>query len=468
MSTIYSKRDFNDNILPVLSTEVFRNCSILEIIKFLENEYNEYPINDWYIKGWYIKEDSINDSNEKILLDFNNELINKYLVQYCKSENTFYYLLELDDRLINQAIYNLNISFSKIDKLLAILIKKQDLLRVYLTNSLLNYKKNPYFSYTIIPLINKENRFKDLTDENHINLLHNILPMNEFKNIIQKEKDDNDICDTSELEISIWNLLCNLDVNLNTIKLFSSISINNYDDLDNGYKSMYSVEEILEKWSNYDYKSIDGDEYTSYANYKDKINIQMLISAFADLLEFKKELILKYDGVKAFIYKYRHWSNFLEESSSNENSYNNYIKTNILNNERQYIERDGSINYFFALNKDNYDEEYFKIFSKYFEPDKKLVIKYFEKIGSGITEYKLWQIEDILDDESLTKEEKKYYFNLYFDQVDKKKLINKINNIPTQKEFNNLKSDIQYLKNKKDFLLYLLIVIIIGLLILKF
>ena len=104
MSLDYSKNDFNKNIKPLLEKELFNNGSIIEVIKYLEKDYNNekyyFPSNEEIIG---------NEINEKILLDLNNELINKYLIRYCKCENTFYYLLQLDETLINQAIFNLNI-----------------------------------------------------------------------------------------------------------------------------------------------------------------------------------------------------------------------------------------------------------------------------------------------------------------------------------------------------------------------
>ncbi len=460
----YSKNDFNKNVKPILEKELFTNGISAEIIKYLEKDYNNekfyFPNKDEVIKA---------ELNEKILLDLNNELINKYLIRYCKSENTFYYLLQIDESLINQAIFNHNITLFNSDKLFEILIQNLKLLELFFKNLIENSDSIFNAKKYIIELINKNGKFNILSNEEYINLLQEILPLSKISDIIEYEINNDDFLsnDNAILQISIWNLLCNLEVNESTIKLLSWTSENGYRNLSNGYNSTQTIEEVLEKWSNYNYQKPDEEYgYSSYADYNDRINIQMLISAYGEIFNLKKDLMVKYDGVKAYLYKSVHWTN-LSEKYNKEELFEDFIKYELFDGEKYYIDDDNEVLKYFKLNKLNYDKKYFKIFKEYFSPDENLVIENFEKIGSAITSFDLWDIENILDEKKLEKEKIKYYMNIYYSQVEQSKLMDKIDNLPNQDAFNNLYAELELVKNKKDTWIYLLLIVIIILLILK-
>ena len=92
---------FNRSVTPEYTKQVFKNGSIIEIVNFLENEYQNISLFDLNDKTY--------EELEKELLDRDIDLINKYLVRYCKTEYIYFYLLERDNQLIHQAIFNLNI-----------------------------------------------------------------------------------------------------------------------------------------------------------------------------------------------------------------------------------------------------------------------------------------------------------------------------------------------------------------------
>lgn len=432
---------------------MFFNASTLEVIKFLENDYQNIYI--------FSIEKEVYEVNEKILLDRNNELINKYLIRYCKSKNTFYYLLQTNELLINQGIFNLNIISYYDEKLTNILSSNIEILKTFFNFYIKNYEHTLSKPNYIDSLIVKKDGFNKLSDEEHIQVLQNVLTLPKISNIIEKEKIDYDnwMTNKTELQSNIWNLICNLEVNLDSIRLLSWISDNNYKSLDKPYNDTHSLKEILEKWSNYNYVE-PKDDYDYYSNgddYNDKINIQMLISAYSDYSNVLDEECLKFDGVKAYQYKYNTWWNIVKIENDNIQEYIKFLEDN--HQEKMFT--------FFKFNEYNYQEKYFHKFLDSFTPDEKLVLDNFERIGSGITYYDLWDINNILSENNVETEKRKYYLNLYFNQQDKNKLLSNIKNLSNKDEINELNEKIESIKNKKHTWLYILLIGILVVQILK-
>ena len=440
----YKKNGYNPDVAESLINEIFNNGTVLEIIKFLENDYQNIYI--------FAIDKETYELYEKILLDLNNNLIDKYLIRYCKSKNTFYYLLQKNDLLINQGIFNLNI-ISYYDKnLINILISNLEILKTFFNFYIDNYKNTLSKPNYIDSLITKMDGFNKLSDEEHIEILQNVLTLPKILNIIEKEKNDYDnwMTNKTELQFNIWDLICNLEVNINSIRLLSWISNGNYESLNKSYKNSHSIKEMLKKWSNYNYVE-PKDDYDYYSNgddYNDKINIQMLISAYSDCQDKFDEEYLKYDGVRAYRYKYDTWWSIANIDNDDKKEYVKFIDDNY---------KDKMFTYF-KLNKDNYQEKYFQEFSNFFNPDEKIVLENFEKIGNGISYYTLWDLNNMFNENNINEEKRRYYLNLYFNQKDKNKLISNIN---------NLSNEIEYLKNKKYTWIYVLLIGILIVQILK-
>lgn len=452
----YSKDDYSKNVLPYFVRELFSNSTSMEIIKFLKNDYNSNEFRS-----------ECNKSNEKILLDLNNELINKHLIRYCKSENTFYYLLELDSSFINQAIFNINIGYFKNKKIIEILLNNKELLKVFFENLIENIYSISYSKYLILSLINeKEILFDKLSNDEYISLLKIVLPHNNLLKIIKEEIEDDDVRFSRyhQFQKSIWNLLCDLEVDENSIELFSKMGKIYNVHLDTAYDKNHTIEDILKKWSDYDYKEINKDEdYKPYIDYNDKLNVQMFISLYniSDL----KDLMTKYDGVKAYLYKYRHWTN-LTNWKTKLKDYKEFIENELLQVGEKYIsnETENPIK-FFILNKSNYEEaEYFKIFKEYFEADGKLVIENFEKICKAFLEddnYGLYEIENLFEEQELEIEKRQYYLDIYHNYIHREQLEKELSDkFLKEKDFYKLAIDLQTSKNRKDKLFFILLILL--------
>jgi hypothetical protein len=455
---IDKKRNFNEDIFMDIVNEVFNNQSTLEIIYFLENDYQN-------IYNFSIDIEKI-EVSEKILLDLNNDLVNKYLIRYCKSKNTFYSLLQIDDMLIHQGIFNLNIIQYYDTKLINILLSDIEMLKTFFIFYIENFENTLSKSNYIDSLITKTDGFNILSDEKHIEILQYVLGLPKISNIIEKEKNNNWMENLTEIQSNIWNLICKLEVNIDTIRLLSWISNNNYKFLNKTYENTYSIKEMLEKWSNYNYvePKEDGEDYSDDVDHNDKIKIQMLISAYSNDFNQLDEECLKYDGVKAYRYKYYAWWQVAKINNDDIEEYIKFLEYN--RQEKMFI--------YFKFNENNYQEKYFSEFKKlFFLVVGELVIENFEKIGSGIVCYDLWDLNDMFDENNVNKEKREYYLNLYFDQKDKVKLISEmkkmsdINNSSNEKALNNLYAEIEFIKNEKHIWLYILLIGIFIMQILK-
>lgn len=114
---------------------LFNSGNIIEIIKFLKKEYKT---------GGYLHWSRIDfESNEKILLDLNNDLINRHLIRCCKSSSTFYYLLEKDTSLVDEASYNLTMAKYYDHRFVERLVNhsnKTDIITYFMCLNIENYK----------------------------------------------------------------------------------------------------------------------------------------------------------------------------------------------------------------------------------------------------------------------------------------------------------------------------------------
>lgn len=286
----YCEYDFKKSVGSDIVKYVFQKLNTYEIIKFLEHDYYETNSTDI-------------DNDEKILLDLNNELINKYLVRYCKSKNTYYYLLELNETLINQGIHNLNIIVLYDEKLVNKLVLNDNLnnklIKRFFYFYIENYKKTIFSRKNYLDsFIERKDNFVNLSDDKYIDILSCILTLRKIPKIIKKEKKESNewMRNKTELQFSIWNLICNLNVNDNTIRLLSWIGEENYMNLDMHYHSNMSTEDMIDKWSNFMYGAdVNNPER---AGNNDKINVISLIRSYSKTSEIHSKKEKEYDDIE--------------------------------------------------------------------------------------------------------------------------------------------------------------------------
>lgn len=415
----------SDNFLDIntksmIVEEIFTNGNVLEIIKFLSNEYT----NTSFLDDEILLNDEI-FSNETILLDFNNDLIDIYLIRYSKSKKIFYHLLQKNAKLIEHAILNLNIIKVYDEEFIKILIedylKRDDRINLinleiffefYIQNiEGIFFKDNKNY---IDALMTKKDSFISLKEKDFIKLLSTICRVPKIKDIIDKENASyyNDDEYRTHIQENTWNLLCSLTVNKNTIDLFDCIAHNymvkyNYGSLRKDQYDKYRAKEILEKWSNYEYPN-EIDIYSRIPHDNNtKRNIQMLIYAYT--WDENKEL-LKYDGVRALRYKYLSWYTLDEVE---EVSIHGYIK--FLQKNNKYEDPKDEMFAYFTLNSSNYSKSYFKEFQEEFTISKELVLKYFEKIDDAILVYSYKEIKEMLYTKNIDSNDINYYTKIYGD-----------------------------------------------------
>ncbi len=460
-------KKFDADIVSSYVENLLNNGNIFEIIRFLENEYQHIGIS-------FDLSDKIDfefELNEKRLIDLNNDLINKYLVQYCKAKNTYYYLLEIDNALIHQAVFNLNMAPNYDKRFIKYLVsddKAVKLINYFFHFYIENYKnsighgRNAKSSY-IDALIEKRDAFSELSEDQYIKILQNVLTEPKIKDILQKEVEEHNNWMTNKTEIqkNIWNLICNLDVNIETVRLLSWMSEFICGNIDSFFCKNYNkIEEQLKRWSNFEYKEPinNYDYYSNGDDYDDRTRIQMLICSYVKSFDELKKL--EYDGAKAYIYQYKGWWGLVDSFDGGIDDYINFFETYGKRKEGAYID---NLFKYFELNVINYQEKYFKTFINYCSPDSKLVLENFQNIGSGILAYDDWDIERLFERNNLNDEQQKYYLMLYNKQKDKSEILEAIAKLPKQNEYNELLREITILENKikeKQFWLYILLICI--------
>ncbi len=469
---------FNRSVTPEYTKQVFKNGSIIEIVNFLENEYQNISLFDLNDKTY--------EELEKELLDRDIDLINKYLVRYCKTEYIYFYLLERDNQLIHQAIFNLNMIPYYRKNFVRLLISEQEsftyfstsLIEIFFRFYIDNYLRTTFFSRPesshklsyLDALLERKDTFEALSRKEHTELLQSILTEPKIVNILQKESVDHDNWMTNKTNIqkNTWNLICNMEVNIDSIRLLSWMSDNFHKNINSSFtKDSKEIEKQLARWSNYDYKKPvdDYDYYSDGDDYNDKTRIQMIIFSFYNSGEDQK--FLEYDGVRAYNYQFTGWWSIVDLHDDPIEEYKKFLETYGKREDGEY--KDRSFKYF-KLNEMNYTEKYFKHFKYHCKYDNELVIKNFEKIGSGILELSMWGMERLFDDNNLSDEKRQYYLKLYNKEKDKNELINRMDKLSNEDNYNKLLEKITALENKKDLHshlgVYVLLIIILIYLIL--
>lgn len=397
----YAKSFFDKGVAPLLIKEIFKKNDSIEIINFLENKYQN-------ITTSYEDED-LCDVNEQILLKLNNELINMYLIRYCKSKNTFFYLLELDNNLINQGIFNLNIIYSNENKLIKYLVKNQNILNIFFIFYF--EASNLIWTNLIYSFINKENEFSLLSEDVYFSILEVIFTHNKITDLIEKESEPYSELSSNRICYSIWNLLENLEVNEKSIALLSSIGSFGHERLDKPYNTKTTSKQLLKKWSSYNYNEVKRDNEfdfrTSKEDFQDRTNIQILIASYAN---YSNPLNSEYEGVRAHGYMHCSIDTFLKDAYANDDyskeAYIKYIKDN----------QDNILFEYFKLNYWNYTEKYFDVVYETMKLDRSLIIENFETIGKSILVLDWWDINSLLEENNLSENKKNYYKTLYYMQ----------------------------------------------------
>lgn len=397
----YAKSSFDKGIAPLLIKEIFRKNNSIEIINFLENEYQNITTSS--------EDKNLDDTNEQVLLKLNNELINIYLIRYCKSKNTFFYLLELDSNLINQGVFNLNITHSYENKLIQYLVKNENILNVFFSF----YLENSSLVWTnfIYAFINKENEFSLLSEDVYFNILKTIFTHKKIADLIKEESEPYSELSSNRICYSIWNLLENLEVNEKSIALLSSIGSFGHKRLDKPYNTKTTSKQLLKKWSSYNYNEVKRDDVfdfrTSKEDFQDRTNIQILIASYAN---YSNPLNSEYEGVRAHGYMHCSIDTFLKDAYANDDyskeAYIKYIRDN----------QDDIVFEYFKLNYWNYTEKYFDVVYKIMELNRSLIIENFETIGKCILVLDWWDINRLIEENNLSENKKNYYKTLYYMQ----------------------------------------------------
>jgi len=392
--------------------EIFINKTSLEIVSYLEYGYQSIQTIYFLNKNKCRQNnDEIFAACEKILLDKDNELIDYYLARFCRSNVTMDKLLQKNTNYLNEAIYNVNCSSSIINKIAL----DEELLTNYFSYWLLKEQLPLEFSYSFQPIIESfldknENHlfgyFEHIPEDMYFRVLDKIAPfINIRKRILiddaQRKKNAYD-APPDLISHSLWRLLEKLDVNSQTIKLFSGIGDFPRRICELPYKRKLNVDQMLDKWSGYEYS--DNDE-----GFEQKVAIQMLINSFSEEFQDHNNFLKsKYDGVRAYYYKY---GNFfwgpLKESSSKE-----VLKKFV----HEVFDKDPKNASFIENNFCFYSEKFFPLFHELFTISKscaKQIINNFEEIGKSIVVLDRCDIKNILSNAKVNEKEQKYYYLMY-------------------------------------------------------
>lgn len=322
--------------------------------------------------------------------------------------------------------------------------------------------KNSY----IDALIEKRDSFCELSDKEYVEILQRVLPQSGLVDVLKKESLDYDnfLGNSTKLEENIWNLVYNLNVNIETIKLLSSIS--EYVCSARNIKSWFrkdsvEIDKQLDRWSLYDYKKLinDWDSYNTSDVYHKRTAIQMLIWSYKGDFDVSKSQNL--DGAVAYNYRY----GYKPMDYWDINEYKKFIETHGERIDGKYKDEQFS---YFHFNEENYQEKFFKVFYKHCYTDAKLVLKNFHKIGKSIIVLDKWDMQRIFKENSLSEEKKEYYTNLYIEQQQKQQNMNEIldivNGLPQKQDYNLLLEKIILAEDKASKKVSLLYIVIISIL----
>ncbi len=399
MQNIYSEQSFNKNVAHLLSREIFTNGNVAEIIKYLETDYNNYQLYTY---------ENFDKINEEILLALKNKLVNNYLIKFCKSKETFFSLLKSDQTLLTQAIFNKNIWSFGTNTLILYLLDNIEVLETFL-----NFQLESKSMILVNDLINKKNVFASINEDVYFDVLKTIFAHHNIENILKDESEEYSYDPLKDrLCYSIWNLLENLTVNATSISLLASIGAYNRKYMRIHYNgSKYTVNDMFIKWANFKYNKVERaapfDFVTSNADELDEIYIQMLIASYSSINFLKS----KYDGARAHFYMYGHIEQFLPYYDDKDKDKDKEEFENFINKQR----KDKMFEYF-KFNFWNYTEDFFDISYRKLELEGRLILKNFEQIGKSITILDWWDLNNILEDNRLSKDENRYYKTLFYFQ----------------------------------------------------
>lgn len=391
----YTKQFFNEHIQDILAEEIFTRRDSIEIINYLETFYQD---------SLFITENKINDINEKILLDFDNKLVNLYLIRYCKSVNTFFNLIKSNPSLVENGLFNRGLIHKVSNNLIPYLIEDISLLKTFF-----NYYMESSNTILIKEFIYKEKGFESISDKIYFEVLENIFRHRKLEVILKEESEPYSELSSDRITYGIWRLLEKLDVNENSITVLSSIGGFKNRLMSIPYNSNSTINELLEKWSNFEYNKVERDyEFdfvTSTTDMLDKVSIQMLIASYSRDNSHKSQ----YDGVRAYSYMHNHIEYFIKYDKK---EFENFI----VKNNRNIQNKDKMFDYF-KYNIFNYTETFFEISYPRLDLDKMLILENFEKIGKSIIAMEWWQLEELLEFNNLEESTKQYYKTLYYLQT---------------------------------------------------